>query len=122
MTANGSAHETMPRQDNDEAAQQKPNARASSLAEQLDAQLRLPIGVMFRGILVSSPGVPADAIMKSMCRLVAEMIGNAIVGDLAPVLTIRRECKEAFDETLTKTPINPNQQPGSVQPAQKLSS
>ena len=87
------------------------NSTIAAAEAQLDAQLRLTIGIMFRGILVSSPGLPPDVLMKSIVRLVGEMIGNTIVGDLAPVLKLRRACKEAFEHALSKTPIQPDNRP-----------
>lgn len=91
--ANGNAH-----------PKQAESAQATA-EMQIDAQLRQVVGIMFRGILVSAPGIPAQAIMASIARVTGELIGQAVVGELGPVLTIRRMCKEAFDKSLSAAPI-----------------
>ena len=78
-----------------------------SLDEQIDQQIRQALGFMVRGILISAPGLPADAIAKSISRVVGELVGRCVVGDLTAVLTVRRECKDAFSTQLGKMPIMP---------------
>lgn len=71
----------------------------------LDAQLRQPIGMMLRGIMVSCPGIPADAVLRSIARVTAGLMGDAIMGDVVPVLNIRAGFKKAFEDGLKAAPI-----------------
>lgn len=94
---------------------QQPAQQAPSLDDQLDAQIRQVLGITCRGILVSAPGIGPDKVVCSIARVVAEVIGNSIVGDLSPVLMIRKAAREAFNDKLGKMPIQ--QVPGQQQPA-----
>lgn len=87
------------------------NGAAAAAAQQpttdevIDTQLRQTLGFMIRGILVSAPGVSADVITRSIARITGELIGQAVVGPLTDVLTIRRMCKESFADGMSKIPV-----------------
>lgn len=95
----------------DQPEQPIPAAQAGTgqmtLDAQLDIQTRQIIGVMFRGLLVSAPGIPPDALIRSVARVTGEFCATAIVGDLAPVLVHRKAIKEAFTDAVGRAKVVP---------------
>ena len=85
------------------------NGKAPNADEIVDAQIRLIIGIMFRGLLVSSPTVPPATLSCSIAKVTGELISNALAGDLGALLTVRRQVQEAFKDGISKGKLN---QPG----------
>lgn len=80
----------------------------------LDAQVTQIVGVVIRGILVSSPGVPGHEVLASVARVTGTLTAGALQGDLQALLTIRKSLKDAFGEGMQKAPLI---QPANQQPA-----
>lgn len=65
------------------------------------------------GIIHSLAQVPIEETMVMTCGLFGRMIGNTLsIGDLAPVLQLRKRCKDAFFEEMGKVPVRP--MPGTM--------
>ena len=70
----------------------------------LDAQVRLVVGTMIRG-LVATSAVPAHLLMTSIAKQTGEIIAGTITADLSTILTLRMQWKAAFTQAVTKAPI-----------------
>lgn len=73
----------------------------------IDEQVKLVLGVVYRGIIVSSPGVPPIEVLKSIARMSGNIIAAGIQADLTATLMLRREFKDAFAEGVQNAPIAP---------------
>lgn len=95
-----------------------PKTALQQAENMLDAQIKGIIGVMIRGLMISSPGVPPDALLRSVARTTAQLMGDAFAGELVPVMKVRQTIIEAFTTALKKTPIKtpPSQQHGPSLP------
>lgn len=78
-----------------------------SLDAQLDAQIRQILGIVCRGILISSPGIPPEALVLSISRVTGELAALMLSGDLAGTLKFRAMIKEAFVGAVARQPIAP---------------
>jgi hypothetical protein len=121
MNGNGAqAEEKLPGLSAEELAATEPKpdlAGAIQRAENLlDAQVKQIMGVTIRGLLVSSPGVPPDALLRSVARTTAQLMGDAITGDLVPVMKVRETIRDAFAQSLKKAPIRTPMQQGPSSP------
>ncbi len=108
------AEEELPGLTEAEMAALEPKAApmsASHAESILDAQVMNVVGVVTRGLIVSSAGVPPDVLLRSMARCFARVVGEAIAGDLAPVFQVRASVREAFEKTLRTIPVKPAPQP-----------
>lgn len=81
-----------------------PDAKKAASAV-LDAQTRQIVGVTILGILVSCPGVPPDAICRSIARVAGALLADAVTADLRLMLQHRAGIKEAFKVGIDSTKI-----------------
>ena len=95
-----------------EAPAPKSAPAAPSLDAQLDAQIRQLLGIMFRGVLVSSPGIPPEALVFSIARVTGELTALMLSGDLSATLRFRSMIKEQFTNAVARQPVTPP--PGAV--------
>jgi len=71
---------------------------------QLDAQMKLLVGVNFRGILISSPDFKADELVLSFARIAGEIAATALIGDLIPTMNMRRRIVDEFSDAVRRMP------------------
>lgn len=71
-----------------------------------DAQIAQIIGVVIRGLMVST-NVPPDVLWRSVMRVEARLIGDSLAGDLGPVFGARNAIKAALADTLKALPVKP---------------
>jgi hypothetical protein len=51
---------------------------------------------MLRGFLVSSPGIPPDALLRSIARMSGDCLSQELMGDLTSILPLRAAMKDEF--------------------------
>ena len=73
--------------------------------EILDAQVRLVVGTMIRG-LIATAAVPAHLLMTSIAKQTGEIIAGTITADLPTLLTLRKQWRDAFGQAVTQSPIH----------------
>lgn len=97
-----------------------PNQQAATVAQQtrdqIDALFSPIIGVLLRGILVSSPGVPPAEAMNSICRVMGNLMAGSIQGDLQSVLMVRKGFKDAFADGVQSAKLIQNPGAAPFQP------
>ena len=85
--------------------------------EQLEGLVRQTIGLLVRGLLVSTPGMPADLVLKAVCRQTGNLCAGSIQGNLTDVLMVRKGFKEAFHEGVASAPtVTPGMPAGAAIP------
>jgi hypothetical protein len=82
----------------------------------LDAQVRLVLGTLVRGILTSQ-GVPPHLLLASIAKQTGEILATAITADLPTTLSLRKQWKDAFTTAVTKAPMQLPPAPMQPQPA-----
>ena len=90
-----------------------PSAPPPSPESVIDAQVRQIVGVVLRGLLMSAPNIPADVLIKSICRQTGSLVAGSLQGDVATLLKLRASFKEAFADGVNKAPL---QAPVAPQP------
>ena len=70
----------------------------------LDAQVRLVLGTLIRGLL-TSPGIPPHLLLASIAKQTGEILATAITADLPTTLSLRKQWKDAFTQAVTKAPL-----------------
>jgi hypothetical protein len=64
--------------------------------------------VTLNGLLYTLRMVPTDRVMVVACQMFGRFVGEIVsTGDLAPVLGMRRECREAFEKALRDVKVRP---------------
>lgn len=102
MQTNGAAQHHVPE------SREVSAAKMPTPEQQVDATIALTVGVFVNGMLQSLGGFfRFDHLAIGMCRVFAGAIGVGMRGNLAQVLKLRAQCKEAFDKGLTGAPISP---------------
>jgi len=66
------------------------------------------------GLLASFQGIPPHAVLSMAALQAGHFMGQAIVGELATVIQIRKGFNDSFAEGVRKTP--PNVQPMAPRP------
>jgi hypothetical protein len=82
-------------------------AAAQAMGQQLAAWMTPIIEAGVRGVMYTLPHIPPRLIAVHACRCLGSFIGRAFHGNLADVLSIRRECREAFIKALGEAPPPP---------------
>src|SRR5277367_219390 len=75
------------------------------LAAQLDPILTTVLGTMIRGLLVSVPGVRQDLLLSMVAFRTGALLAACFQGDLATLLTIRKNLKDGFDKGVKSAPL-----------------
>lgn len=88
-----------------ERAVETPKDAAQRARDLLDAQVRLIVGTVIRGLLVSAPGVQPVDLLNSICRETGNLVAGAVNGDIAAVLNIRSGFKKNFEFGVKKAPL-----------------
>lgn len=84
----------------------KDNSASPVAMLSVDQYLDMVLSAVLRGAIVSLDGQPPQAVMMSACRVMATFVGNSFHGDLASVLMIRKNCKDAFLDAMAKAPTS----------------
>lgn len=82
------------------------NGKPHSVEDQIDAQVRLILGTVLRGLIANAPNVPPALLVCSIARVTGELISNGIGGDLSAVLMARKEVKAAFERAISSGKLN----------------
>lgn len=93
-------------------------AAQTQLEKMITPAIRQVIGTVFRGVLVSSQGVPPHVVLNVIARETGSLLAEAIQGDLMGVLKLRKDFKKAFEDGVTHAKII--QTPPSNVPPLKL--
>jgi hypothetical protein len=60
------------------------------------------------GVLRSMPQIPVDEVMVMVCGLFGRTVGATLsIGELGPILGLRKRCKDAFIEEMGKVSVRP---------------
>lgn len=107
----------------DPQAAADPIGKPRTLDDVLDDRIFVALNVTARGLwdLLHSTvrGVPYDRFLIGLCRNAGKIVSlGTCVGDIAPKLTLRIACKEAFNEGVGSAPIRPAPTPPSGSPVQ----
>jgi hypothetical protein len=73
----------------------------------LDAQITMLVQTVFRGVMVSAPGVPPEMVVCSFAKAVGVALASSVNGDLAPMLNFRKRFKDAFSDGVASVQIKP---------------
>ena len=57
-------------------AQDNAPPRVVKIEDVLDAQITQVLGIVIRGLMVSSPGIPPVLVVHSIARVVGNLLGN----------------------------------------------
>jgi hypothetical protein len=83
-----------------------------NVADFLTAYIGPVMSAAINGCLRSLSNVPIEAVLIMSCAVFGRCIGQILsIGDLVPVMGLRKRCIEAFTEELKKVKINPMAQP-----------
>lgn len=93
-------------EENDPIAETPP-AQQQLVPFTVDNYLEIAIGCALRGAMAGIQNVSPADIAVSASRALAVNIGVVFHGDLATVLTIRKQCREAFAAKLADAPPPP---------------
>jgi hypothetical protein len=63
-----------------------------------------PLGIMVRGFLVSSPGIPPHLLLESISRNIGKLCAEVIEADIGTVLKARQGFADAFAEGMRQIP------------------
>jgi len=77
----------------------------NALLTAIEPSIKAIAGTIIRGLMVSFPGVPPYAVLTMFSFQTANIIGQALSGDIAMMMQIRKGYREAFEEGLRKAPI-----------------
>jgi len=98
----------MTEQLNDQSAEKLNGAASATQAQKIEALLaagiRQVVGTMFRGIMVSAPGVPPHVVMNLIAKESGKIMAEAVNGELAAVLQLRTGFKKMFENGVNSVP------------------
>ena len=87
----------------------QPTADQIKQTEQLLAnvspQIRAVLGTVFRGLMISVPGIPPHVVLQMVCFETGNFAGSALQGDLMQLIQLRKSFKEAFNEGVSKSAL-----------------
>ena len=81
-----------------------PMEAAKRIATAIDPQIRGPLGIMVRGFLVSSPGIPPHLLLELISRNIGKLCAEVIEADIGTVLKARQGFADAFAEGMRQIP------------------
>lgn len=94
----------------------QPNPDHIKQVEQLLAtispQIRAVLGTVFRGLMVSTPGVPPHVVLQICCFECGNFAGSALQGDVIELIKLRKSFKDSFEDGISKAKIT--QAPAAV--------
>ena len=113
--ANGNGAE-LPSIPNEEAPPAATALATKQLSDMIDAQVQQVVGVTFRGLLVSAPGVPHNVLLPCIARAAGKMLAMSVAGNSVELtVRARKDFQDAFRDGLAKVPIL---QPANLMPLQ----
>ena len=71
----------------------------------ISPQIRAVLGTVFRGLMISVPGVPPHVVLQICCFETGNFAGSALQGDVIELIKLRKSFKDSFDDGLTKAKI-----------------
>jgi hypothetical protein len=94
-----------------EAPAPKPNGAAYERSVSGIEVVAITTSVMIRGLLNSLVGMRHADILAAISASTATTVGTILHGSLADVLKVRKQCRDAFNDALTKAPAPPLDNP-----------
>jgi hypothetical protein len=92
-------------------------AAATAMERKVGPVVRQVLGIVIRGLLVSSPGVPPNVLLGIMAWQTGNLLAGAFQADLGTTLMVRKQLKEGFAEGIAKTPVAQPPMQGGMMPA-----
>lgn len=77
------------------------------IGEMLAPQFRQVLGIVMRGIMISTPNVPAHIVLNVLCREMGQLAAESLSADLPTVFKLRQGYKAAFNEGVKAAKIAP---------------
>ena len=94
------------------AADPQAVAKAQTL---VDAAVRQVLGVVLRGLMVSTPGIGPEVLARSAAKQVGIILAESMTAELDQMLKLRKQLKDAFDEGVKEAKIKvPQATPGRL--------
>lgn len=82
-----------------------PAVATAKIKELVDQQVQQVMGIMIRGILVSSPGIPPNIVIPAIARACGKMLAMSITGSVEQTVKARGDMKAGFEDGLKQVPI-----------------
>ena len=80
------------------------SAQAAAI-KQVDEFVGGVMSIMVNGLVNSCGAVPGEIILTSICKNLGAMLGSMYMGQEVEVLKFRKQCKDAFVQTMKSMPI-----------------
>lgn len=74
-------------------------------AKALQGPVRIVMGTVIRGLLVSAPGIQPAMVLNVIAWTAGHILASSLKGDLATLLQIRTALKKAFEEGIKSVSV-----------------